>query len=57
VSKRNALWRLSVSVGDVTLYNVEGVVQGGGSPLLGMSFLSRTEMRNDGQNLVLTKRY
>ena len=47
----------SVSVGDVTLYNVEGVVQGGGSPLLGMSFLSRTEMRNDGQNLVLTKRY
>jgi aspartyl protease family protein len=47
----------SVSVGDVTLYNVEGVVQGGGHALLGMSFLSRTEMRNDGQNLVLTKRY
>jgi aspartyl protease family protein len=47
----------SVTVGDVTLYNVEGVVQGGGEPLLGMSFLSRTEMRNDGQNLVLTKRY
>lgn len=47
----------SVTVGDVTLFNVEGVVQGGGMPLLGMSFLSRTEMRNDGQNLVLTKRY
>ena len=47
----------SVSVGDVTLYNVEGVVQGGGQPLLGMSFLGRTEMRNDGQNLVLTKRF
>ena len=47
----------SVSIGDITLYNVEGVVQGGGEPLLGMSFLSRTEMRNDGQRLVLTKRY
>ncbi len=48
----------SVTVGDITLYNVDGVVtQGGGEPLLGMSFLSRTEMRNDGQSLVLTKRY
>jgi aspartyl protease family protein len=47
----------SVTVGDITLYNVDGVVQGGGEPLLGMSFLSRTEMRNDGQRMVLTKRY
>ena len=48
----------SVSVGDITLYNVEGVVTpGSGEPLLGMSFLARTEIRNDGQNLVLTKRY
>ena len=47
----------TITVGDVTLYNVEGVVQGGGEPLLGMSFLSRTAMRNDGQSLVLTKRY
>jgi aspartyl protease family protein len=48
----------SVSVGDLTLYNVDGVVtQGGGEPLLGLSFLSRTEMRNDGQVLTLTKRY
>ena len=47
----------SVMVGDITLYNVDGVVQGGGEPLLGMSFLSRTEMRNDGQRMVLTKRY
>lgn len=48
----------TVSVGDVTLYNVEAVVSPGtGEPLLGMSFLSRTEMRNDGQSLVLTKRY
>ena len=47
----------SVTVGDITLYNIDGVVQGGGEPLLGMSFLSRTEMRNDGQRMVLTKRY
>jgi aspartyl protease family protein len=47
----------SVMIGDITLYNVDGVVQGGGEPLLGMSFLSRTEMRNDGQRMVLTKRY
>lgn len=48
----------SVAVGDLTLYNVDGVVtQGGGEPLLGLSFLSRTEMRNDGQSLTLTKRY
>jgi aspartyl protease family protein len=48
----------SVTVGDITLYNVEGVGAGrAGEPLLGMSFLNRTEMRNDGQNLTLTKRY
>ena len=48
----------SVTVGDITLYNVDAVVTpGSGEPLLGMSFLSRTEMRNDGQSLVLTKRY
>ena len=48
----------TVSVGEVTLYNVDAVVSPGtGEPLLGMSFLSRTEMRNDGQSLVLTKRY
>ena len=45
-------------VGDVTVYNVDGsVTQGSGMPLLGMSFLSRMEMRNEGQNLTLTKRY
>jgi aspartyl protease family protein len=48
----------SVSVGDVTIFNVEGSVnQGAGMPLLGMSFLNRTEMRNEGQSLTLTKRY
>jgi aspartyl protease family protein len=59
--RRVASWRVtldSVSVGDVTIFNVEGSVnQGAGMPLLGMSFLNRTEMRNEGQSLTLTKRY
>jgi aspartyl protease family protein len=55
-------WRLkldTVSVGGLTLYNVDATVGEGGSGygLLGMSFLSRTEMRREGQNLTLTKRY
>jgi len=59
--RRVPSWRVtldSVTVGDVTVYNVDGsVTQGSGMPLLGMSFLSRMEMRNEGQNLTLTKRY
>jgi aspartyl protease family protein len=50
----------SVTVGDLTLYNIEGsVLEGPGNSycLLGMSFLGRTEMRREGVNLVLTKRY
>jgi len=48
----------SVTIGDLTLLNVEGSVsQGSGIPLLGMSFLNRTEMRQEGQNMTLTKRY
>jgi aspartyl protease family protein len=48
----------SVTVGDLTLLNVQGSVsQGSGIPLLGMSFLNRTEMRQEGQGLTLTKRY
>jgi aspartyl protease family protein len=55
-------WRLkldSVSIGGLTLYNVDATVgEGGvGYGLLGMSFLSRTEMRREGQDLTLTKRY
>jgi aspartyl protease family protein len=55
-------WRLkldSVSIGGLVLYNVDATVgEGGvGFGLLGMSFLSRTEMRREGQNLTLTKRY
>ena len=48
----------SVTIGDLTLLNVEGSVsQGSGIPLLGMSFLNRTEMRREGQSMTLTKRY
>jgi aspartyl protease family protein len=49
----------SVTLGAITLYGVDASVgEGGGNvALLGMSFLNRTEMRREGQNLTLTKRY
>ena len=50
----------SVTLGGVTLTNVDGAVHEGGGldiALLGMSFLNRTEMRREGPNLTLTKRY
>lgn len=50
----------SVTIGDITAYNVEAVVaeaQGLDVALLGMSFLNRTEMRRDGAYMTLTKRY
>lgn len=50
----------SVKVGDITLYNVDAVVHESnalGVVLLGMSFLNRTQMHEDGGNLVLEKRY
>ena len=50
----------SVTVGDITVYQVEGVVmegQGMNVALLGMSFLKRMEMRRDGAVMTLTKRY
>ncbi len=56
-------WRVtldSVSLGGITLYNVEGIVAdspGLNVALLGMTFLSRTDMRRDGAYMVLTKRY
>lgn len=59
--RRVPSWRVtldSITVGEVTLYNVEASVnQGTGMPLLGMSFLARMEIRNEGQNLTLTRRY
>jgi aspartyl protease family protein len=57
------VWRVmldSVTLGDLTLMNVEGVVHDSAGldvALLGMSFLNRTEMRREGQSLTLIKRY
>jgi aspartyl protease family protein len=50
----------SVSIGGVTLYNVEAAIhesRGLDIALLGMSFLNRTEMRRDGGSLTLVKRF
>ncbi len=48
-----------ISIGDVTLYDVDGTVVSAPMPqvLLGMSFLNRMEMRRDGSTMVLTQRY
>lgn len=48
-----------VRVGDIEIHQVDAMVQEQGLDiiLLGMSFLNRTEMRRDGQQMVLTKRY
>lgn len=48
-----------ISVGDVTLYDVDATVLQSPMPyvLLGMSFLNRMEMRRDGTTMVLTQRY
>lgn len=49
----------SVKVGGITLYGVEGLVIETDMPvvLLGMSFLNRTDMKREGQTLLLTQRY
>jgi aspartyl protease family protein len=51
----------TVSLGDITLRNVDGVVLEtdllGGVALLGLSFLNRTEMRRDGDTMTLMRRY
>lgn len=49
----------SVKVGDIELNQVDAMVQEQGLPLilLGMSFLNRTEMRREGEQMVLTKRF
>ena len=62
-SGKAAAYRITldtVKVGDITLHNVDAVVlEGDALPvvLLGMSFLSRTEMKRDGQSLTLIKRF
>ena len=50
----------SVTVGNITLHNVEAGIIEGNHPvdvLLGMSFLGRLDMRRDGDRMELTKRY
>lgn len=51
----------TVRLGEIVLNNVDGVVVDGnllgGSGLLGMSFLNRTEMRRESDTLTLIRRY
>jgi aspartyl protease family protein len=49
----------TVRVGGITLNNVDALVveKGLDVVLLGMSFLNRTEMRRDGETMVLTRRF
>ena len=49
----------TVRIGDIELHNVAAIVieQGLNIALLGNSFLSRTEMRLEGQTMTLTRRY
>ncbi len=49
-----------VKIGEIELHNVEaGVIEGSqpDTPLLGMSFLGRLEMRRDGDKMELIKKY
>ncbi len=49
----------TVRVGEITINNVDAVVLEGDLtiPLLGMSFLNRTEMKREGETMVLVKRF
>lgn len=49
----------TVKVGGITLYGVEGLIIETAMPvvLLGMSFLNRTDMKREGQTMLLTQRY
>jgi aspartyl protease family protein len=49
----------TIRIGAITLNNVDALVHDQDMPwvLLGMSFLNRVEMRREGDNLTLTKRY
>lgn len=56
------VWKVkldTVKIGDITMNGVDAMVLEGGlaMPLLGMSFLSRTNMNQRGDTLTLTKRY
>jgi aspartyl protease family protein len=62
-SRQEPAWAVtldSVKVGDIELINVEGVVLEGAQPqtvLLGMSYLGRLEIRNDGRLMTLQRKY
>ncbi|WP_297527988.1 retropepsin-like aspartic protease family protein [Thiohalobacter sp.] len=62
-SRAEPAWRIRldrVRVGSIELNNVEAVVLEGPNPrelLLGMSFLGRLRLANEGDHLVLRKRY
>ena len=49
----------TVRVGNITLHQVDGLVQESSMPfvLLGMSFLKRLEIKQDGTNMTLLKKY
>jgi len=60
IAKMYGLRLKQVSIGNVTLYDVEaGIIEGNfpTEPLLGMSFLSSFEMKREGDRLELTRRY
>ncbi len=55
-------WKVKVdtiSIGPITMNNVDATVLDGGlaTPLLGMSFLSRTTMQQQGDTLIMIKRF
>jgi aspartyl protease family protein len=62
-SRQEPAWAVtldSVKVGEIELNNVEGVVIEGAQPetvLLGMSYLGRLEIRNDGRLMTLQRKY
>ena len=49
----------SVKIGDIELTQIDAVIHESGLPiiLLGNSFLNRTDMRRDGEQMTLTKRF
>ena len=60
IAKAYALMFDKVQVGEITLTNVQGVVIQGNSPtrvLLGMSFLGRVELQNQGDMLILRSKF
>lgn len=59
---RARVWKVkldSVQVGNITVHGVDGLIHESEMPvaLLGMSFLSRMEIRNEGSNMQLKKKY